>query len=344
MSLQSFFDKVFTNWQVKLLSFGLAVLLYVAFQIISLDTKSFSIPLTVQQGGNFVLAENAPSFVRIEVRGESDEVASIQEAYFKAFIDTSSIINSGKSTLNVSLELDESLTLMDTLDIKVSPASVSLEFEESITAWVPVEPRFKGIPLDGYEVVSWTSVPSDVKIVGPKSIVESTTSIIADAVDLHDAEDSFVFEASLETTSKRVHLVGVHEADISIEIVPQIITRVFENIEINTSSLIPSLALSNPLPQVAVDITGDKIPLSMFETNENFVEIDFSEITEIGEYTLPVRVNIPSVFVLNSTSINEITVNIIEAPIEEELGSAEGLIEGIIPPITDFSVLEEELE
>ncbi len=319
MSFASFRDKVFNNWQAKLLSFGLAVLLYAAFQIISLDTKAFTVPLEIRAGGNFVLIEGAPEFVRVELRGKAEDIATVQESNIAAYIDIAHIAEAGEALLNVGLDLAENLTLMDEIEVSVSPYSVKLVLEENAFAWVPVEPRFVGSPLDGYEVLSWASSVPDVRIVGAKSIVDSTPAVYADGIVLTDKTQPFRADANIVALSNKLHILGEETTSMYVEIIPQIITIQYENVVPFSLSLASEFAFLEPLPFATFEISGEKNPLSAFVPPENIVEIDFSEISEIGEYTLPVVTNIPVGFTLNSINLTEVTVQIIEAPPEEVL-------------------------
>ncbi len=342
MSLSTFLEKIFNNWQAKLLSFGLAVLLYAAFQIISLDTKAFTVPLEVRSGGNFVLTETPPEVVRVELRGKPEDIATIQEAHITAFIDISHIAQGGSESMYVGLELAENLILMSDLEVSVSPYSVSLDFEENSFAWATVEPSFIGAPLDGYEVLSWTSSVSDVKIMGAKSIVDSTKIVYADGISLNERTDSFSMDANLITVSDKVEIADVDSTTIFVEIIPQIVTVVYENIAPLAESLIETLATSEPIPLVTFEISGEKIPLSNYIPDENVIEIDFSQITDVGEYTLPVITNIPATFTLNSINLTEVTVTIIEAPPETENITNES---GAAPLVSDlFTALQESNE
>ncbi len=343
MTFGSIVEKIFTNWQAKLLSFGLAILVYVAFQIISLDTKSFSIPLEVRSGGNYVLSEDAPSFVRVELQGAPEDIATIQAANLNAYIDIANITQVGTETVFVGLDLEENLTLMDPLEITVTPASIELSFEENTFAWVPVEPSFAGEPLDGYEVVSWETSLKDVKVVGPKSIVETTKAVYADGVDLNEKTQPFTVEASLSAVSDKLAIVTAEVTSVYVEIMPQIVTLTFENIVPALNSLLSDYALAQAIPPVSMEVSGEKNFLASYVLDSNAISVDFSSITELGEYTLPFIVNLPTDTSLVSISSTEATVEVIEAPVID-LAEENILFEGADLGNDDASILAGELE
>ncbi len=343
MRASSVIDRIFTNWQVKLLSFGLAVLLYAAFQIISLDKKAFSIPLEVRSGGNYVLSENAPKFVRVEVEGLSEEIATVQESNITAYIDISRITQAGSAVISVELELEENLMLMDPLEVSVEPASVMLQLEENTIAWVPVEPLFIGTPADGYEIASWTTSDESVRISGPKSIVESTLAVYADGIDIGNKTQSFTSEVPLSTISDKVHIISSDSASIFVDIVPQIITQPFNTVVPQALLLSDEFVLNQSLPYISIELTGEKNDLMEYTPLSNIVELDFSQVTEVGVYALPVITNIPRNFTLTSINPMEVIVEVISAPPENELLDIDVSSENV-SNINEMLLLSEELE
>lgn len=314
MSIHPFFESFFTNWQAKLLSFGGAVLLYAAFQIISLDTKSFSVPLQVREGGNFIALESPPNAVRIIVKGDAEKIAIIQENDIQAYIDTSIVVKPGISILPIKLDLVDDLTLIDPFDVEVFPHTVELLFEENTSAWVAVEPIFKGSVSDGYEVISWECTPSDIKITGIKSIVDSITSIYADGVDLNDRTESFAFVTEIQRPNKNIRLLTENTVSVSVEIAPQILNKVYTDVIPLTYALPPDFSLVKPLPFVSFELSGEKKLLNDYALADNVLEVDFTGITEEGEYTIPLRLNIPDDFLQVSISHAEVVVEIVHIP------------------------------
>lgn len=323
MSIHSFFEKVFTNWQAKLLSFGAAVLLYASFQIISLDTKAFSVPLQVREGGKFTALEVAPNAVRIIVKGEAKEIAAIQESDIRAYIDTSLVTKPGIAILPIKLDLLDDLALIDPFDVEVSPHTIELLFEENAFAWIPVEPVFKGLIPDGYELLAWKCTPSDIKITGIKSVVDSITAIYADEVDLNDQTESFTVVAGLRVTNSNIRPLAENTVSVHVEIAPQIINRTYANVLPLISSLSPEFSLTKPLTPVSFELSGEKNLLSTYNLKKNALELDFTGITEGGEYSLPLLLNVPNYFEQVSISLAEVVVEIVPAPTPDEKNEVE---------------------
>ncbi len=331
MIFRNFFEKLFNNWPVKLFSFVLALLFYFGFQIISIQSKDLSVPLEIHEAGNFILMDNAPSYIRIEAKGIEDDILKLQKGDIYAYIDTSFVTKSGVSTLPVRINLLNEAASSKSLDVNVYPDTVQLNFEERIVKWVPVIPLFMGMPQEGYQKDSWKCNPSDVKIMGAKSIIEATSFVYADSVDLNDRSSGFTTEAQPLIQNERVSIITEDPFSISVEISPQIISNFFE-VEFPIDSLPREFVLLNPLPPVKIELSGEMNVLNKYVPNESIIEIDFSEIRESGAYTIPFTVEIPDDYTLTPLTVNEIEVEVIDVP-EVEINSelnASNLIQDLI--------------
>ncbi len=329
MKVTDLTNAIFKNWQAKLFSFGLAVLLYAAFQIITLDTKSFTIPLKIRSGGNYITTDAVPDFVRVEFRGEVEDIASVQDSNVEAYIDISTVSTSGETSVPVGLELSENIILMDTIEVNVTPDILNLHFEENILKWIPVAPIFMGSVPDGYELKSWSSSPTDARVMGAKSIIDSIHEVYADGIDLNNKTKSFTMEVPLTSISEKSYLISAENASIFVEIIPQVVTVSFEGIVPTPKTLLEGFSLSSEPLAVNFELTGEKNVLSQYVPVEETLTIDLSTVTETGEYTFPIVTSIPSYFTLDSISVSEVTVQIIETPLETESSTDE--VVGNIP-------------
>ena len=314
MTFSNFLEKLFNNWQAKLFSVAVALLLYFGFQIISVQTKDLAIPLEIHEAGNFILRSNAPSYIRIEAKGTEDEIAELQKEDIYAYIDTSFVTKNGVSVLPVRLNLINDAAFSKSLDVQVFPDTVQLEFEENIVKWVPVIPLFKGKLEEGYQKDSWTCSPSDIKITGPKSIIDATSFIYVDNVELNNRSSDFITEVQPLIQNERI---SIHDIEgtflISVEISPIISSNFFE-IEVPVDSLPREFSLSKPLHPVKIELSGEMNKLNKYVPNDSIIKIDFSKIKKVGTYSIPFTVEIPADYTFTPLSFNEIEVEVIDVP------------------------------
>ncbi|WP_428769099.1 CdaR family protein [Treponema sp. HNW] len=296
MKLHEFTAELFSNWPVKLFSIAAAVVLYFSYQLISLDSKSFSLPLQVREGGNFVLTESAPQYVRVTVRAKTDKLAVIQKSDIQAYIDTSSVTAAGPNSLQVKLELKDFFTLMEPLDIQVKPHTLLLSFEKNAYKVVPLKPLFFGTPAEGFEVSSWTVSPAAVKISGPESITESTSEVYTGTIDLRGRKTGFKAPITVEKSSKRIEILDVPDATIKVEIAASLGKRTFPNLPVGIFNLNGKLQTAGDMPKVSLVLSGGKKALEAFVPDNTTVQADFTDIDAAGTYSVPLRIYIPDEF------------------------------------------------
>ena len=87
MSLKNTLKIITDNWFIKIICLIIAILLYSTYQSISIDTKNFSIPLTVYSDRNLVPANTIERSVQISVKTSPDNISILQQNDFKAYLD-----------------------------------------------------------------------------------------------------------------------------------------------------------------------------------------------------------------------------------------------------------------
>lgn len=295
MKMPDFLARLTDNLPIKLLAVAAAVLLFFSYQITTLDSKSFSIPLQVREGGSFALADDPPKYVRVTVRAKPEQTAAVQKSDITAYIDTSSVTASGVSSLSVKLGLKDYFTLMDPLDVQVKPNTLSLRFEQNTYKSVPVKAFFLGSLPEGYEVVSQTVEPENVKIAGAKSAVDAVESVNTVGIDLQNKTESFTSTVKIGNDLRRVHVADVRDVTVRVEIKAQALTRRF-SVSAQALNLNAGLEIAKELDKVTLTLSGTKNALASFTPGESAVQADFTDAYTAGTYSVQLRVNVPDEF------------------------------------------------
>ena len=149
MKAKQVFDKLIENWQIKAVCFVIALFLYVVYQTQSVDKKVFSVPLTVESKNGYVSIEPHPRTVAVSARGKAEDLAQVRESDLKAYLDLSYVSSDGSYDFPVLLNLSDSASVLNPLELKVTPEIVRLKVEEEITAFVDIVPLVSGKPSDG---------------------------------------------------------------------------------------------------------------------------------------------------------------------------------------------------
>jgi YbbR domain-containing protein len=152
----------------------------------------------------------APDTVDVRVRGSSNALTRLGPGDIAAVIDLKSA-RDGRRVF--TLGPGQVLVPAGLETVQVSPSTLSMEFEATVTRRVPVEARTDGDPEKGFRVVRVASVPEQVEISGPASVVARVDSVMTDAVSV---------EGRRETVRSTVP-VGVNAALVRIR-GPQMVT------------------------------------------------------------------------------------------------------------------------
>ena len=311
MKMPDFLARLTDNLPIKLLAVAAAVLLFFSYQITTLDSKSFSIPLQVREGGSFALADDPPKYVRVTVRAKPEQTAAVQKSDITAYIDTSSVTASGVSSLSVKLGLKDYFTLMDPLDVQVKPNTLSLRFEQNTYKSVPVKAFFLGSLPEGYEIVSQSVEPENVKIAGAQSVVDAVESIQTVGIDLQNKTESFTSAVKIENDLRRVHVTDIRDVTVRVEIKAQALTRSF-SVSAQALNLNSALEIAKELDKVTLTLSGTKNALASFAPGESAVQADFADAHTAGTYSVQLRVNIPDEF-----SVVAVNPPVLEAELAE---------------------------
>ncbi len=137
-------------------------------------------PLTVSK-------YDAPSLMRVTLRGPRDVLDTVRLSDLTAFADLQQV---EPGVRVVTLQVDQS-RLPASLLARVEPRSIRVTVEQIVERKVPVRPRFDGEPPSGYEVLSTNIKPSAVRIVGAESQVRDINEVSTETVRLSDKTDAF---------------------------------------------------------------------------------------------------------------------------------------------------------
>ena len=233
MNLKNIFRIITENWFIKIICLIIAILLYSTYQSISIDSKSFSIPLTVYSDRNLVPANTIEKSVQVSVKTSPDNISILHQNDFKAYLDLDQYSMDGKYEVPVRIELTPKVQVMEPLEVTVKPKKIPVMIEEKVSRLIPVEVLFTGEPAEGFEVIGTTMQPQEIKISGPFSVVESFQDTITITIGLTEKERPFNQNVSVSPLIKNP-LVKIEEPSAvytSVNIVPKQISRTFQNVQ-----------------------------------------------------------------------------------------------------------------
>ena len=170
------------NWGLKILSFLLAVMLWLI--VVNIDdpvtTQTFNnIPVVVTNAE--VLAatnqtyqiEDGTQNVSVTVRAKRSVLNKIKADNIKATADMKEL------TLQTQIPISVEIAGVSYESVEVSPRNLQVKLEDEETKKFPIVPKTTGTVRDGYTLGEIQAVPEMVSIRGPKSVIDSISKVEA---------------------------------------------------------------------------------------------------------------------------------------------------------------------
>ena len=128
-----FFQKVFYNWQIKIICFLLAVLIYFVLFYSIESSRTITLPLTVTLPEEYNAESIVPSTVELVIQGTEDQIYMIDVSAISVSADFSTVSHEGVNYAPVAIETGELGKYIDTsaISIYTKPSQVKVYFTYS---------------------------------------------------------------------------------------------------------------------------------------------------------------------------------------------------------------------
>ena len=314
-------DKILDKWPAKVICLVIAIFLYIFHQASLIDSKTIVVPLQISENGIVMHVGSTPGSVSLVVRADEEVIKNLQTTDIIASIDLDTITKKGTYELPVRITLSENLLAYDPFEVRLKDDSVTIDVDRKAIKYVPLVPSIVGEVAHGYEIDSISMSPSTVEVAGPESVVEATEQIYTTRLNVSNAETNFSAETSYQSINKLLTVLdeGPFKAEVTVK--PVVMERLFENVEVELLNLDPRFTVKGELPLVSIKLSGTMPVLENYILTKHAVQINMREVTEPGEYTLPLRYVLPANLQLIEKSDEELTLTIIRKT-EEEAASA----------------------
>ena len=149
-------------------------------------------------------------------------------------------------------------------------------------------------------------------------------------VNVSNAEINFSADTDCQQPNKLITFLdeGPFVADVYIK--PVVMERIFDSVEIELVNLADNLVIESELPAVSLKLSGSMPVLENYILSKHAVQLNLRDISEPGEYELPLRYVIPANLQLIEKSDEELLIKVIKKAEEKneaentEAGNAAG--------------------
>jgi YbbR domain-containing protein len=193
---------LFKNFSLKIASLLLAIILWLVASsrgqsemFIDVQLEFMNIPSGLE------MIHSSDKAISLNIKGPEKYIKNIKPSDIRAFIDLNKA-KKGESIYYVTkdnIQMPRSITLLN-----VSPSSVTITTEETVTKTVRVIPVITGVPERGYTLQANEVVPKDIQIEGIQSEVRKIRNIKTESVDITGAKETFAQEMKLDLRGKNI--------------------------------------------------------------------------------------------------------------------------------------------
>ena len=201
---------------MKIVSVVLAALLWLLVSGEQTVERALRIPLEFTNlPAQLELVGQPPAVVDVRVRGSSGALSRVAAGELAAVLDVRTA-RAGDRLFH--LTADDVRAPFGVEVVQVTPASVSLTFEESVTKMVAVRARIDGEPAPGFAVGGVTVDPATVAILGPAGALNGLTEAITEPVSIAGASRPVTESVTIGVADPVVRLRQPQNAKVTVSI------------------------------------------------------------------------------------------------------------------------------
>lgn len=302
------------NWPAKVLSLLAAVLLAVFHNLSDVETRVVTLPLDVELPSDLVNSQELPLKARLNMRGSSDRLYSLEEESLRAFVDLRNYDREGTVRELIRWEYIGDNDRLDGLEISSDPGAIDIPLERSLIKSVPLVARTVGSPADGYEIDGISLSPQNIEIRGPRSLIDSIESIATETISVDGRSESLSLTVEVSSPNPLVHIIGQPIIEASVQLDQRVGVRTLEQIPL-VLELASNMVMSQDLPLGSAIIRAGVVDLERLPRDAlEFRPLDLEGPLGLGQYDIQWALAVPPGYEVLSLVPNRSTVVVEEAP------------------------------
>jgi hypothetical protein len=276
----------FRHFGLKLLSLGVAVLMWMIVSGEETVERGLRVPLELQQvpAGLELLGE-VPATVDVRVRGASGTLSRVGTGDVIAVLD----LRGARAGRRLFPLTPEQMRVPFGVEVvQITPSAVAMAFEPSASREVPIVPAVDGKPAPGYVIGTMSAEPRTVEVIGPESAVKRATEVLAEPVSVTGAKAPVRETVFLGLLDPSLRLKAARSALVAVQIVPAPLERTLRNRPVHLRNAGPNLEAQALPAVVELSLRGNRDALNHVDADDIVAFIDLAGIGP-GQYSLPVH-------------------------------------------------------
>jgi YbbR domain-containing protein len=278
----------FRHLGLKVVSIGLAALLWLVVSGEQIVERALRVPMEFSNlPAQLEVVGDPPTTVDVRVRGSSGALSRIATGELVAILDLRSA-RAGQRLFHISGNDVRAPFGIDV--VQVTPSSVSIRFEPSVTKKVPIVPSVEGEPAPGFVVGTVTADPPAVEVVGPTGALQALTEAITEPVSVAGAAGPVTETVTVGSPDPSVRLKAPTPARVTVNVTAAPIEWTVEGVTLQVHNATRPVQV---MPRtVTVHVRGPRESRGVTAADFD-ASIDVSGL-RAGQFDLPVRIVPPA--------------------------------------------------
>ena len=279
----------FRHVGLKLLSLGLALLLWMAVAGEEIVERGLRVPLELQQlAPNVELSGDVPTAIDVRIRGASGALSRVEPGDIVAVLD---LRGARPGRRLFPMTPDQVRAPFGVEIVQVTPSAIAMTFEASATRNLPVLPSVDGRPAPGYVVGTMTADPANVEVIGPESAVRRATEVLTEPVLIAGATGRVSETVTLGVLDPTLRIQNARTAVVTVQMEPAPAERTLRNRPVHLRNVGSGLQAQAQPAVVDVTLRGTREGLARIAPDEVTAFIDVGGLGA-GQYSLDVHVDV----------------------------------------------------
>jgi len=281
----------FRNLGLKLLSVAIGTMLWISVSGEEIVERGLRAPLELQQfPSGLEIQGEAPSTVDVRVRGTSGALSRVGAGDIVAVLDLRGV-RPGNRLFTMTPEQVRSPFGVEV--VQVTPSTIALALENSLTRSVQVTPSLEGSPAPGYVVAGKPVLtPDHVDIIGPETAVKRASEAVTETISVEGLHDTLRQDVAIGLIDPALRLKTQRTVNVSVKIVPGPMERTLHGRPIRLRNLGERLSAQVTPTVVDIGLRGSRDIINKIDPESVHPYVDLSDLGE-GEYTLVVHADTP---------------------------------------------------
>ena len=289
MNSRKLFARAVENWPAKVLSLGVAIILFVFHRMSTLEDRFFSVPLKIESTSSLMPSSSYPRMIKVALRGEANSIYPIQDNDIEVFVDMGKFNVPGVYTVPVQWRKKGTALGVEPLQITVDPMEITLSLDNKISKIVPLTASLQGQVQSGYTMTSYSLNPAQVVIDGPAELLWSVTEAFTEPIDLDGRRSDFTTTVNILNRDPLMIIRGSGTSEFHGIISQIVAVRNISGVPITITGLGDGLTGELETKVGSIHLEGEtQSVLDNFDPSPDFLTVDCSGINKPGTYVLKI--------------------------------------------------------